>query len=43
MKLPETLRFMKLGWIILHIIAIPLIFFLGFLYCSLLSAPPVSP
>ena len=43
MNLPQTMRFMKFGWIVFHAIVIPLIFIAGFLFCSLLSVPPASP
>ncbi len=29
MKLPETFRFMRLGWWIVHIVGISLVFYLG--------------
>jgi hypothetical protein len=33
-RLPQTFRFMNPGWAIVHLVAIPLVFYLGHLYCS---------
>ena len=34
MNLPQVFRFPNIGWVLFHVIAIPLVFFFGFLFCS---------
>lgn len=43
MKLPQIMRFPNIGWVLLHIIAIPLVFSIGFLFCSWQFAAPAMP
>lgn len=43
MTLPAVFRYPKIGWILLHVVVIPLVFFFGFLVCSWQFSAPALP
>ena len=43
MNLPDVFRFPHIGWIFLHLIAIPLVFTFGYLVCAWQFGAAASP